>query len=159
MKALGTLLDDMLFNSSSPTDQDRRFEELVKEFLCTDAQWSSEFKTIWSWQDWPAKKEETSAVDLVGRGEAPDSLVAVRCVFHDPGEPLTKAEIEPFLAASLEASFTGRLVVTTTDDWDSAAEAVFDGPEHDVRRVGLSDLLGSSIDWAEFAAAAPAGAH
>ncbi|WP_419702955.1 hypothetical protein [Promicromonospora sp. NFX87] len=147
---LGALLDDFLFRSTSEADRDRKFEGLVREFLRTDTLWSAEFDEVWTWEQWPDGEGDKAWVDLVARKQETGDLSAVRCVFHDPDSPLPKKDIEKFLSASGKAPFTGRLVVATTDTWDSDAETAISDQDVPVRKIGLTDLLSSSVDWTEF---------
>ncbi|MFD7311068.1 hypothetical protein [Promicromonospora sp. NPDC059942] len=150
MTTLGTLLDDFMFRSASETDRDRKFEDLVREFLTADTRWSAEFDQVWAWDQWPEGDGEKTAVDLVAHQQDTDGLIAVRCVFHDPDSPLPKEDVEGFLSASDKAPFTGRLVVATTDDWDSDADAAIADQAVPVRKISLTDLLSSSVDWTAF---------
>jgi predicted helicase len=159
MTALVDLLDDYMFRSESETERDEKFEELMKAFLRTDDAWAAQFDAVWSWDEWPGREGPGNGIDLVAREHDTENLVAVQCAFHDPAQPLSKPEIDPFLSASNKPPFTARLVVATTDSWHRELEDAVQAQEIPVARVGLTQMLDSSVDWARFGGTrAPAAA-
>lgn len=158
MTALEDLLDDYMFRSDSETDRDERFEELMKAFLRTDDAWAAQFDAVWSWAEWPGGEGPSNGIDLVAREHRTENLVAVQCAFHDPSQPLSKPDIDAFLSASNKPPFTARLVVATTDSWNKELEDAIQAQEMPVTRVGLTQMLDSSVDWARFGPRATAAA-
>ncbi|WP_285102028.1 hypothetical protein [Promicromonospora sp. MEB111] len=156
MTALEDLLDDYLLRSESETDRDEKFEELMKAFLRSDAEWAGAFDTVWSWDEWPGHEGPGNGISLVAREQDTENLVAVRCAFHDPARPLSRPDVAAFLAASNKAPFTTRLVVATTDTWDKELEDLIQDEKIPVNRIGLTRMLDSSVDWARFGPAAMA---
>lgn len=150
MTALEGLLDDYTFRSESDTERDKKFEELMKTFLRTDAAWAATFDAVWSWDEWPGHEGPADGIDLVAREHDTANLVAVLCAFYDPSQPLSKPDIAPFLSASNRPPFTARLVVATTDAWDNDIDEAIRNEEKPVRRVGLTQMLDSSVDWSQF---------
>jgi len=158
MTALEDLLDDYMFRSESETDRDAKFGALMKAFLRTDQEWAAQFDAVWSWEEWPEHEGPRDGIDLVAREHDTENLVAVQCAFHDPAQPFSKPDIAPFLSASNKAPFTARLVVATTDTWNKELEAEIQNEEIPVTRVGLKQMLDSSVDWTRFAPRAVAAA-
>jgi len=150
MTALEDLLDDYMFRSDSETDRDEKFAELMKAFLRTDDAWAAQFDAVWSWAEWPGHQGPSNGIDLVARERRTENLVAVQCAFHDPSRPLSKSDLEPFLSASNKPPFTARLVVATTDSWNKELEESIKDQEIPVARVGLTQMLDSSVDWTRF---------
>lgn len=147
MTTLGALLDDCLYESPTKAAQDRRFVDLMKAFLRTDEHWSTRLEQVWSWDEWPESEGPADVVDLVAQERDTGDLVAVRCAFQDPDEPLAAADLAQFLSASADDRFGSRLVIATTDAWDQDATDGQEAPA-EVSRIGLTDLFGSSMDWA-----------
>ncbi|MFI6426767.1 hypothetical protein [Promicromonospora sp. NPDC050880] len=147
MAALEDLLDDYMFRSESETDRDEKFEELMKAFLRTDAECTAAFDAVWSWDEWPGHQGLGDEIDLVAREQDTERLVAVRCKFHDPAQPLSPADVAPFLAASNKAPFTARIVLATTDTWHKELEDSIHDVKIPVERIGLTQMLHSSVDW------------
>jgi predicted helicase len=148
--ALEDILDDYLFKSTSTVERGTKFERLVKQFLVTDVQWGALFDQVWMWSEWPEHTGHDTGIDLVARERDTGSLVAVQCKFYDPTHTLSKPDIDTFLSASGKHPFAGRLVVATTDRWNKNAEDAIHNQQIPVQRIGLTDLLDSSIDWAQF---------
>lgn len=150
MTALEDILDDYLFKSASPTERGTKFEQLIKQFLVTDVQWAALFDQVWMWNEWPGRTGHDVGIDLVARERDTGNLVAVQCKFYDPAHTLSKPDIDTFLSASGKHDFAGRLVVSTTDRWNKNAEEAIRNQQIPVQRIGLTDLLDSSIDWTQF---------
>ncbi|WP_419702939.1 hypothetical protein [Promicromonospora sp. NFX87] len=158
MTALERLLDDFMFRTESEADRDQKFEELIKEFLRTDEEWEGKFDHVWSWDEWPEHEGTGDGIDLVAREHDTEDLVAVLCAFHDPSKSFTKPDIDPFLTASNKPPFTARLVVATTDTWNEELEIAIKDEKIPVKRVGLTQMLDSSVDWAQYQPKAVAAA-
>ncbi|CAL8973717.1 hypothetical protein CELL_01602 [Cellulomonas sp. T2.31MG-18] len=155
MTTLEDLLDDYLYKSTSTSERGTKFERLVQAFLKTDTQWSALYDEVWTWSQWPAHHGHDTGIDLVARERDTGGLVAVQCKFYDPSTTIAKQHIDSFLSESGKQPFTGRLVVTTTDKWGPNAEQAIRDQQIPVQRIGLTDLLDSSIDWSQFDQKAP----
>ncbi|MDR0593737.1 MAG: DEAD/DEAH box helicase family protein, partial [Bifidobacteriaceae bacterium] len=150
------LLAGLASSATSGRDKGDRFERLVKRFLAVDAAWSQRFAEVYLWSEWPGRQNQPDrGIDLVAVERETGALVAVQCKFYAPGHYLTKPDIDSFLSESGKHPFAARLVVSTTDRWNSAAEAAIQGQQIPVTRIGLTDLLASSIDWSQFSFAEP----
>lgn len=82
-------------------------------------------------------------------------IVAIQCKFYDPAGTLAKPDIDSFLSASGKHPFRRRIIVSTTDNWGSNAEAAIHGQQIPVQRIRFKDLADSSIDWSYFSLATP----
>lgn len=158
MTALEDLLDDYMFRSESDSDRNGKFEELMKAFLRTDEECTAAFDAVWSWDEWPGHQGPGDGIDLVAREQDTERLVAVRCMFHDPDQPLSPADVAPFLEASDKEPFTARLVLATTDTWNKELEDAIHDVRIPVERIGLTQMLHSSVDWTRLGPAAVATA-
>lgn len=49
-----------------------------------------------------------------------------------------------------QASFTERIIVSTTDKWNPNAEDAIKNQQVPVRRIGVSDLEASPVSWVDF---------
>ncbi|MDR2348255.1 MAG: DEAD/DEAH box helicase family protein, partial [Bifidobacteriaceae bacterium] len=150
------LLGQLAAAATSERDKGDLFERLVRRFLEVDASWSSRFAEVHMWADWPGRAGRPDhGIDLVAIERDSGEPVAVQCKFYAPDHYLTKPDIDSFLAESGKKPFVGRLVVSTTSRWNSAAEAAIRDQQIPVTRIGLSDLLASSIDWSQFSFGQP----
>jgi len=150
------LLADLAASATSERDKGDKFERLIRRFLAVDAGWAARFSEVFLWRDWPGRGDRPDrGIDLVAIERETGAPTAVQCKFYARDYYLTKPDIDSFLSESGKHPFAGRLIVSTTDRWNSAAEAAIWNQQIPVQRIGLTDLIDSSIDWAEFDFGAP----
>ena len=148
---IGYVLDKLYYAATDEHDKGDKFERLVRKFLLTEPVHADRFDEVWRWTDWPERGNRPDhGIDLVARERDTGDLVAVQCKFYDPTHYLTKGDIDSFLAESGKHPFRSRLVVSTTDRWNSAAEASIKNQQIPVSRIGMGDLAASTIDWTQF---------
>lgn len=155
MTTLEDILDKYINESRSTVERGDKFERLVQAFLRTDVQWAARYDEVWRWMQWPERTGHDTGIDLVARERDTGALVAVQCKFYDPLKQISKPDVDTFLSASGKLGFSGRLVVSTTDHWGKNAENAIHDQQIPVQRIGLTDLLDSSIDWGQFDVRAP----
>ncbi|MBK0331546.1 DEAD/DEAH box helicase [Brachybacterium sp. MASK1Z-5] len=148
------LFDRMYNEATSTADQGTRFEQFTKSFLQTDPLWSSQFSTVWMWDQWPGKWGHDTGIDLVAE-RRDGGLTAIQCKFYAPTHRISKGDLDKFLAASGRGGFSERLVVSTTTQWGANAEETIREQAIPVRRLGLEDFEDSRVDWAFFDPATP----
>jgi hypothetical protein len=155
MKSIYELLDELRASSLSKVEQGTKFERLMKAFLTTDPVYAEQFKEVWLWAEWPGNggKHDTG-VDLVALDRLTGLYVAVQCKFYDPDHTISK-DVDTFLSASGKVGFVERIFVSTTDRWNRNAEDAIKAQQIPVRRIGVSDLEASPIDWSQFDFATP----
>lgn len=128
----------------------------MRTFLLTEPVHANRFDQVWMWNDWPDRGNRPDrGIDLVARERETGDLVAVQCKFYNPTHRLNKADIDSFLSESGKHPFRGRLIVSTADDWGPAAEAAVADQQIPVSRIGLNDLVESTVDWTQFDIATP----
>ncbi|WP_306748787.1 DEAD/DEAH box helicase [Saccharothrix yanglingensis] len=150
------VLSGLRVSARSEVDKGSRFERLVRAFLVTDPVYAGQFKDVWLWGEWPGNGGRHDAgIDLVAQDRLTEGYVAIQCKFYSPGSIVSKADIDSFLSESGKEGFVERVVVSTTDKWNTFAENAIKGQQIPVRRIGLSDLEASPIDWARFDIEAP----
>ncbi|WP_430868319.1 DEAD/DEAH box helicase [Demequina aurantiaca] len=150
------LLDKFLYESTSTAEQGSKFERLIKSFLLNDVEWSQRFDAVWQWMEWPDRGgRPDTGIDLVARYRESGDLVAVQCKFYDPSTLLQKSHIDSFLSDSGKEPFKERLLVSTALRWGPNAEEAVRNQTKPVNRIGLHDLIESSIDWEQFDFATP----
>lgn len=145
------ILDKLYHSATSERDKGDKFERLIRKYLLVEPLFASRFDDVWRWMDWPERGNRPDrGIDLVARERETGDLVAVQCKFYDPAHYLTKPDIDSFLSESGKEPFRSRLVVSTTDRWNTAAEAAINDQTKPVSRIGLNDLVESAIDWSQF---------
>ena len=145
------LLAELAASASSERDKGDKFERLVRRWLTIDTQWAARFCEVFMWADWPGRDNRPDhGIDLVAIDRETGSPVAVQCKFYAPEHYVTKPDVDTFLSESGKHPFAGRLVVSSTDRWNSAAEQTIRDQQIPVQRIGLTDLIDSSVDWEQF---------
>lgn len=148
------LLDKLYFSPGSKKDKGTRFERFTQSFLQTDPIWSQQFEKVWMWDQWPERWGPDTGIDLVAE-RRDGGRTAIQCKFYDPQSRVSKADIDTFLSASGRSGFTERIIVSTTTQWGSNAEAAIREQAIPVRRIGLDDFEQSRINWDLFDPATP----
>lgn len=150
------VLDELRASALSEADKGSRFERLMKAYLRIDPVFADQFSDVWLWGEYPGNGGmHDTGIDLVARDRNTGHDVAIQCKFFAPTTAIAKPMIDSFLAASGKASFAERIIVSTTDKWNANAEDAIKGQAIPVRRIGLSDLEHSRVDWAQFSIETP----
>src|SRR5690625_4906983 len=150
------VLDELYYSSTSESEKGSKFERLIASFLRTDPLYADQFDEVWPWMEWPDRDGQGDhGIDLVARERDTGDVVAIQCKFYDPAGTLAKPDIDSFLSASGKHPFRRRIIVSTTDNWGSNAEAAIHGQQIPVQRIRFKDLADSSIDWSYFSLATP----
>ena len=154
---IAEILDGLFFEAKTQRGKGTSFERLVRQFLLTDPRYAERFDEVWMWSDWPDRGTRPDhGIDLVARERETGELCAVQCKFYDPQTGvITKNDVDSFLAESGTGEFTSRILVSTTERWNSAAEETVSRQAIPVSRVGLEDLFNSTIDWDSFSLETP----
>ncbi|MCL5973328.1 MAG: hypothetical protein M1557_02860 [Actinobacteria bacterium] len=106
------------------------------------------FAKVFIRMDWPERPagEGDTGIDLVGI-ERDGGVCAIRCRFIRGEGKVTQLAIDSFLAAFSRTPSTARLIIATTDSWNSNVTNTPKDQQPPVTSTGLSDFLDSPIDW------------
>lgn len=150
------VLAQLRASALSTVEQGTRFERLMKAFLTTDPVYADQFSHVWLWSEWPGNggKHDTG-IDLVAQDRITGSAVAIQCKFYAPTSTISKDDVDTFLSESGKEGFVERIVVSTTDKWNAHAENAIKNQQVPVRRIGMSDLEASPVDWEKFSIETP----
>ncbi|MFC6706188.1 DEAD/DEAH box helicase [Flexivirga alba] len=150
------VLDELRKQSTSEADKGSKLERLMEQFLRTDPMYADQFSHVYLWNDWPGRDgKHDTGIDLVAVDRTTGANVAIQCKFYAPDSTIGKQDIDSFLSASGKEGFGERIIVSTTDKWNSHAEDAIQGQQIPVRRIGMAQLEASPIDWDEFDWSAP----
>lgn len=131
-------------------------ERLVKRYFETEPFYQGQFEKVWLWQEWPGRgNKPDTGIDLVAERKYGKGLTAIQCKFYAPTTVVQKGGIDSFISASNKAGFTERIVVSTTDKWSKNALDTLEGLQPPLRRLGLTHLAESVIDWSTYRFDAP----
>ncbi|WP_082823207.1 DEAD/DEAH box helicase [Acetobacter oryzifermentans] len=153
MSALSTLLDTLRHMAVTESEKGTYFEELVVCYLRTEPSYVDLYDKVWPYKEW-AKEEghpvKDTGIDLVARERGTGNLHAIQCKFYAPDHKITKKDIDTFFSASGKSWFSHRVIVATTNHWNSNAEDTLANQHPPVSKIDLLDLETSVIDWSQY---------
>lgn len=155
------ILDELRSQAYDEHDKGDRFERLMQAFLLIEPQYAELFSDVWLWMEYPRRDgRKDTGIDLVARTAATGEYTAIQCKFYAETTQVTKGMLDSFLSASGknyegEPEFTGRIVISTTDNWGKNAEESVENQNPPVSRLRVQDLDESSIDWSKFSLTKP----
>lgn len=144
--------------SYSQKDKGSRFERLMQAYLQTDPLYSSKFKKVWLWDEFPSKNDlggGDTGIDLVAVTYDGDYW-AIQCKCFQEGSTIDKPAVDSFLSTSSRTfkneelkttHFAHRLWIATTNKWGGNANEAIKNQHPPVSRVSLYDLQVAPIDW------------
>ena len=149
--AFNEVFDRLYFSATSEHDKGSKFEELLESYLQTEPKYADQFSKVWRWQHWPGREGRVdTGIDLVAEDRYTGELVAIQAKFYDPERKLEKHHIDSFFTELGKEPFARGMIVSSTDQWSSHAEAALAGQTKEVQRIRLRDFAESTIDWSVF---------
>ena len=131
----GELLRRIRSTSRTEAEKGQWFENLFAQLARTEPEF--ELEGVWRWAQWPERKRLTGlsgqdiGVDLVAL-HRDGTWIAIQCKCYAATHHVTKADVQSFLAGSLQEVFGLRWIVTTSR-WGRTAEKLIQ--DTNVRRV------------------------
>ena len=153
-----TVLDKFREISFSERNKGDRFERLMQSYLQTDPKFAYQFKHVWLWNDFPAKKDfggKDTGIDLVALTHEGDYW-AIQCKCYLETSTIDKKAVDSFITTSgrtflneefKTVNFSNRLWISTTNHWGSNAEESIKNQHPPLTRLSLSDLQNAPVDW------------
>lgn len=144
--------------SFSEKDKGDRFERLMQAYLLTDPQYSSQFKKVWLWNEFPGKRDlggVDTGIDLVALTYF-DEYWAIQCKCKQESSTIDKPSVDSFLSTSSRefkgedlktTKFSQRLWISTTNNWGTNAFVAISNQNPPVTRINLNSLIDAPIDW------------
>lgn len=149
--AFDEVFDRLYFSATSEHDKGSKFEELLESYLQTEPKYADQFSKVWRWQQWPGRAGRVdTGIDLVAEDRYTGELVAIQAKFYDPERKVQKHDIDSFFTELGKQPFARGMIVSSTDQWSSHAEAALSDQTKEVQRVRLRDFAESTIDWSVF---------
>lgn len=146
--------------SVSESDKGRRFEELIRRYLLTDPTYTSQFQWVCLWNDFFARDQlgkHDTGIDLVAKTKS-EKYWAIQCKCYAEDYYVTKADMDTFISTSgrtfidetgEKCGFSYRLVVASTDRFNSNARSVLEGQTVPALILGLHQLANAPVIWSE----------
>ncbi|MER0442446.1 type ISP restriction/modification enzyme [Emticicia sp. W12TSBA100-4] len=153
-----TVLNNLRKAAFSERDKGDKFERTMKAFLQTDPNYAYKFKSVWLWNDFPARKDfggKDTGIDLVALTNEGDYW-AIQCKCYQENAVIDKPEVDSFLSTSSrtftdennsKVSFAHRLWISTTNYWGANAQEAIKNQSPLVSRLSLYDLEQAPVDW------------
>jgi len=144
--------------SFSERDKGDRFERLMQAYLLTDPQYANQFKSVWLWNEFPAKNDlggNDTGIDLVAVTHF-NEYWAIQCKCYQDTATIDKPSVDSFLSTSSRefkgedlktTSFSQRLWISTTNKWGPNALEAISNQNPPVTRINLHNLVEAPIDW------------
>ena len=144
--------------SFSERDKGDRFERLMQAYLLTDPQYANQFKSVWLWNEFPAKNDlggNDTGIDLVAVTHF-NEYWAIQCKCYQDTATIDKPSVDSFLSTSSRefkgedlktTSFAQRLWISTTNKWGPNALEAISNQNPPVTRINLHNLVEAPIDW------------
>lgn len=153
MSDLSNLLDSLRISSRTEREKGAYFEELVVSYLRNEPSYKELYESVWTYKDWAMENGhpvKDTGIDLVAKTYGTAELHAIQCKFYTPDHMISKKDIDTFFSASGKSWFSRRLIVATTNLWNSNAEATLADQHTPVSIIDLLDLDTSVIDWSHY---------
>lgn len=144
--------------SYSQRDKGDRFERLMQGYLLTDPMYSTKFKKVWLWNEFPGKNDlggGDTGIDIVALTHDGDYW-AIQCKCFQEGSTIDKPAVDSFLSTSSRTfkneelkttHFAHRLWIATTNKWGANADEAIKNQHPPVSRIKLYDLIVAPVDW------------
>lgn len=156
MTPLQSILNEYRTISQTEREKGNYFEELIVTYLRYEATYSDLYSNVWLYGDWAKAHPEfnlsakDTGIDLVAKTKGTNEYHAIQCKCYAEDYKLQKKDIDSFFTASGQKPFSHRIIVTTTNNWSSNAEAALFNQQTPVTKIDLFDLENSQIDWAQY---------
>ena len=145
--------------SFSERDKGDRFERLMQAYLLTDPQYSTQFKKVWLWNEFPGRNDlggGDTGIDLVALTNT-NEYWAIQCKCFKESATIDKPAVDSFLSTSSRkfkgegdmktTGFSQRLWISTTNNWGPNASEAIRNQHPPVTRINLHDLNEARVDW------------
>lgn len=153
MSALLDLLNTYRDASQTEREKGTYFENLIIQYFKNEASYKDLYINVWTYADWAKLQglpKNDAGIDLVAQTHGTNEFHAIQCKFYAADYRVQKADIDSFFTASGKKLFSHRIIVSTTNNWSTNAEAALENQNPPVSKIDLYDLENSQIDWSQF---------
>lgn len=153
MSALLDLLNTYRDASQTEREKGTYFENLIIQYFKNEASYKDLYSNVWTYADWAELQglpKNDAGIDLVAQTHGTNEFHAIQCKFYAADYRVQKADIDSFFTASGKKLFSHRIIVSTTNNWSTNAEAALENQNPPVSKIDLYDLENSQIDWSQF---------
>lgn len=151
------ILAEIRQKSRTEREKGTEFECLMKSYLKTTALYADRFKEVWLWMEFPYRGQfggSDLGIDIVTQTYSGEYW-AVQCKCYDEEKYISKPDVDSFITTSGKMfdvdgqtiGFSQRLLISTTNKWNNAAELTIRNQKPQVTRLNLIDLVNDDVDW------------
>jgi superfamily II DNA or RNA helicase len=127
-----------------PSERGKRFEPYLCDALRVSP--SHQFSNVWLWDDWPGRDGPDLGIDLVAE-HVDGGLWGIQSKLYAPDSSLRwKDDLSTWVAATRDAPWTHRLLVSTTANLSPNAKRQFSGDTKTLMLLG-EDLSSLPVEW------------
>ncbi|MEY2666954.1 MAG: hypothetical protein RLZZ384_1125, partial [Pseudomonadota bacterium] len=153
MTTLTQLLNTYREAAQTEREKGSYFEELICTYLRNEPTYRDLYEKVWLYSDWARENgldARDTGIDLVAKTQGTDEYHAIQCKLYAENYRLRREDIDSFFTASGKKTFSHRIIVSTTNNWNDHAEAAIQDQNPPVTKIDLNDLENSKIDWAKY---------
>lgn len=153
MTSIHEILKELRLAALDERDKGSLFEKLTKTWLEVSPEYSNVFDKVWLYADWAAENgipKTDVGIDLVARDVETQEFCGIQCKFYAENHTIQKKDIDSFFTALSRKHFSFGMIISTSKNWSSLAEAALEELTKPVVRIGLHDLENSGVDWSKF---------
>ncbi|BBI70545.2 hypothetical protein HAALTHF_05320n [Vreelandella aquamarina] len=151
---LHELLESYRRTSTNEREKGDYFEKLVRVFLEHDDTQKQFYSSVVPFSVWAKEQGWSGAdigIDLVATLADGSGCAAIQCKFYAPNHVIQKPDIDSFISAASNDSFTRLIIADTTQkDFGRNTKETLDKLSKDWNRISLEELEASRIDWSQF---------
>lgn len=152
MSSLSQILQSFRDQAVSERDKGTDFEHLCMVYLRNEPMYKDLYREVMTYGQWAESEglsQKDTGIDLVAITFL-DEVHAIQCKNYAPEYKIAKSDIDSFFTASGKATFSHRVIITTTNNWTQNASDALENQNPPVSTIKLSDLEQSLIDWDQF---------
>ena len=155
-------IDDLLKNyrevfALDEYEKGERFERLTRNFLLTYSVYRGKFSDVWLWKNFPYRHElggKDLGIDIVAK-TVDGEFWAVQCKFYAETSTIDKPAVDSFISNSgrdfnvdgVKKNFSGRIFISTTDNFTGNAREMLKGQTPEVKIINLETLRRAQVNW------------
>lgn len=152
MSALTQILQEFRDNAVSERDKGTDFERLCVVYLRHEPFYQDLYREVLAYGQWAQSQgltQKDTGIDLIAITHQ-NEVHAIQCKNYAPDYKIAKSDIDSFFTASGKATFSHRVIITTTNNWTQNATDALENQNPPVSTINLADLENSLIDWSQF---------
>lgn len=156
---LKQIFDDIRKESENTTQQGKRFENLIQQWLMAEPTYKNNYLKVLTYSAWVDEfggqfgftNHNDIGIDLVAQNaDNTNTFTAIQCKFYSKDNTITKEEMNSFFTASENTCFTTRILVSSNQKLSENFKETCKTSSKDIIWIKYSNLANSTVDWEYF---------